>query len=112
MRILVIDDDRMLAESLRHLLTRRGYDVLVCYSGESGLHIATTETPDLVLCDYEMPDINGDEVYNQLPETMKQRFYLFSGYPPLKFAVPERVLDKFDLIDQILSRMGISSKRV
>lgn len=107
MRILAIDDEPLIAEAIRRFLLRRGHTPLIATTGEEGIRMAVTENPDKILCDYELPDINGDEVYRLLPDDLQKRFYLFSGYPPKKFPVPDRVLEKFDSLEQIFLRMGV-----
>ena len=62
MRILVIDDDSVIAGLVRMILTREGYDVAVEEDGPSGLRAAAETRPDLVLVDSRMPGMTGAEV--------------------------------------------------
>src|SRR5438270_402774 len=64
--ILVIDDQKELADLVRRALEREGYDVIVATSGRSGLEIAREQRPDLVVLDLTMPDIDGLEVCRAL----------------------------------------------
>jgi len=57
--LLVIDDDSMVRESLRFILRRRGYQVIVAESGPAGLVAARDNPVDGVLLDYHMPIMNG-----------------------------------------------------
>jgi two-component system response regulator HydG len=59
MRILVVDDEEMLAEALADSLRELGHQVRTAYSGEAGLAAAAAEAPDLVLSDLGLPDANG-----------------------------------------------------
>jgi len=59
-RILVIDDDLFSRTLLRKIL--RGYDVLEAGEGLTGLRLAQRERPDLIICDYLMPGMNGLEL--------------------------------------------------
>nr|WP_315186601.1 response regulator [uncultured Albidiferax sp.] len=65
-RILVIEDDEFSRELVRYLLDRHGYTVLEAADGGAGLDLALNAHPDLVLCDLQMPVLNGYEVVQRL----------------------------------------------
>lgn len=66
-QILVVDDERHFARSVSALMRRRGYGVSAVHSGEEVLEaLSEGELPDLVLLDYEMPGIDGEEVLRRL----------------------------------------------
>ncbi|BDT68598.1 polar-differentiation response regulator DivK [Comamonadaceae bacterium OS-1] len=65
-RILVIEDDEFSRELVRYLLDRQGYTVLEAADGGAGVQMALIEHPDLVLCDLQMPVLNGYEVVQRL----------------------------------------------
>jgi DNA-binding response OmpR family regulator len=67
-RILVIEDDRFLRKAAEAALRRHGYTVLTASDGETGLHAARAEHPDLVLLDLIMPGMQGFEVLKLLKE--------------------------------------------
>jgi signal transduction histidine kinase len=60
-RVLVVDDNRDLAASLRELLEMQGHDVREAHDGVEGVHVASEFKPDLVLLDIGMPRMNGYE---------------------------------------------------
>jgi CheY-like chemotaxis protein len=60
--ILIVDDERPIADTIGALLERRGYEVRKAYDGAEGLEVMATFLPDVVLLDYEMPKIDGCEV--------------------------------------------------
>jgi len=64
--VLVVEDDRMIAEMYRFQLTHEGYEVHVAGDGRQGLEAIRTEKPDLVLLDLRMPVMEGFEVLEQL----------------------------------------------
>ncbi|MDB5291004.1 MAG: OmpR, partial [Phycisphaerales bacterium] len=64
--ILVIDDQKDLADLVRRSLEQEGFDVILAMDGASGLKIATSHRPDLVVLDLSMPDIDGLEVCQRL----------------------------------------------
>jgi PAS domain S-box-containing protein len=65
-RILVVDDDLGVCQSLRDLLTQEGCDVLVATGGREGLAKLDTEAVDLVLSDVVMPDLDGYELFQEI----------------------------------------------
>lgn len=64
--ILVVDDDREINELLTMSLTREGYQVLSAYYGNEALALARQHTPDLVLLDVLLPDMDGFQVCSEL----------------------------------------------
>ena len=62
MKILLIEDERLLADSLRDLLTAKGFQVEAVYDGESGADYALLGIYDLLILDVMMPGLNGYEV--------------------------------------------------
>src|SRR5215813_13227790 len=65
-KILVIDDERLVRWSLRQKCEEWGYQVVEAAGGDPGLRLAQHESPDLVLLDVRMPDINGLQVLEQI----------------------------------------------
>ena len=61
-KILVIEDDANIRESLVELLEMKSYTLLSADNGTDGLKLAQEQTPDLILCDVMMPGMNGYEV--------------------------------------------------
>ncbi len=68
-RILLVDDDREIVESLRTALEAAGYDILVARDGNQGLAMAEREDPDLVILDMMMPKRSGFLVLEKLRRT-------------------------------------------
>lgn len=65
-RILIIEDDAASRELVRYLLNTSGYDTLVAANGGAGLRTALQERPDLVVCDLQMPVMNGYDLVRSL----------------------------------------------
>jgi len=65
-RILLVDDDHEIVESMRTVLEARGYHILVARDGNQGLAMAETEQPDLVVLDMMMPKRSGFLVLEKL----------------------------------------------
>jgi two-component system, OmpR family, response regulator len=65
-RLLVVDDEPRTAELTAELLRRAGYAVEVAASGSEALQSVRSSSPDLMLLDYEMPDMEAPEVLDSL----------------------------------------------
>src|SRR3954451_10709601 len=65
-KVLVIEDDRSLAEVLTYNLNVAGYEVLIATDGQDGLLKAQTKSPDLVLLDLMLPVVDGLDVCRRL----------------------------------------------
>src|SRR5271163_4472270 len=67
-RILVVDDESQITRVLRTSLNAQGYDIRVANDGETALEIMKDFTPDLVITDLAMPNMNGIELCRRLRE--------------------------------------------
>lgn len=65
-RVLVVEDEPNLAEAFAGVLRREGYEVEVVNNGRLGLERAIASRPDLVLLDYELPELDGIQVIDRL----------------------------------------------
>ena len=66
MKILVIEDEKLLAESIRAVLEQKGFEVETVYDGETGAEYAALGIYDLLILDVMMPGMNGFEVAKQV----------------------------------------------
>lgn len=111
-KILVIDDEELVIESLRRLLKREGYEVSVVTSGKQALEKIKEINFDLVVSDIRMPELDGIEIVKNIREYLKQNRkksipeILITGYSSnesLKQAQELKVADyiykPFDIID-------------
>ena len=65
-RLLVIDDESAIRDSLKMILEYEGYEVLTAPTGEDGIAQAEREAPDLIFLDVKMPGMDGLEVLQRL----------------------------------------------
>jgi len=65
-RLVYIEDEEEMIDLVRLILVRRGFSVIGANGGREGLEIVRRESPDLVLLDLMMPDMDGWDVYQQL----------------------------------------------
>lgn len=98
-RILIVDDEPLVARALMRLLTRAGFEVLVASSGPDALGKLGAFAADVVLTDYRMPGMNGRELLEQVRAggSPAARVVL-SGHLEL-----EQLADP-DLVDGVLSK--------
>jgi len=64
--ILCIEDEPEMIDLFRVILERKGYNVVGAVGGQEGLDALETTTPDLILLDLMMPDVDGWEVFRQV----------------------------------------------
>ena len=80
LRVLVVDDERLIAHTVAAILNANGFEAAEAYSGEEGLEKARQLEPDVVLTDVLMPHMTGVELGMRLREELpKTRILLFSG---------------------------------
>ena len=78
--ILVVDDERVIADTLAAILCRSGYAAFPVYDAQSALEFAGAIVPDLVITDVSMPGMNGIEMAIALKSTQPEiKILLFSG---------------------------------
>jgi CheY-like chemotaxis protein len=65
-RVLVVDDDKGIRTLFGKRLQNVGHDVLYASNGQEGLGLAEREQPDLIILDYQMPVMRGDEMMGLL----------------------------------------------
>ncbi len=85
-KILVVDDERILLDTLRYNLSKAGYEVRTAADGEAALRVARQESPDLVLLDVMLPKLDGFDVCR----TLRQE----SSIPILMLTARDEEIDK------------------
>ena len=82
LRVLIVDDNVDAADSLADLLNDLGYDCRVCYDGSAALVVAGEHSPEVVLLDIGLPEIDGYEVARRLRATRSESATLvaLTGY--------------------------------
>jgi DNA-binding response OmpR family regulator len=73
-KILIIDDDRVIQDSLRELFTDAGYLVLLAADGISGFELVSKEKPDLILTDILLPRMHGIALCEKIKGDEELRF--------------------------------------
>lgn len=65
-KVVCVEDEPEMIDLVKLILSRKGYDVIGAMGGREGLEAIERESPDLVLLDLMMPDMDGWEVYQQM----------------------------------------------
>ena len=79
-RVLVADDERVIADTLAIILNQAGYEASAVYSGTSAVEQAKAVRPDLLISDVIMPDMNGIDAAIKIRAALPScKILLFSG---------------------------------
>ena len=107
MKILIIDDERFIRNSLSDLVSVFGYDVETAEDGQQGLAMAVKEHYDAIFCDIKMPNMNGLEVLDGLREQgVDSAVMMISGHGDIDTAVECIKKGAFDFIQKPLQDMN------
>ncbi len=123
-KLLLIEDDVIVRENYKELLTMHGYDVAVANDGEEGLEEIKNEIPDLIICDIRMPKMDGYQVLEALQKDAK----IFTGFIFLSARVEHddirkgmnsgaddyltKPVSSTDLLNAISSRLTVRDKLI
>ena len=79
-KVLVVDDERVIADTLAIILNQHGYDASAVYTGTGAVERARQLSPDLIISDVIMPDMNGIEAAIRIRAFLPScKILLFSG---------------------------------
>src|ERR1700704_3178596 len=100
-RILVIDDEAAIRDSLKMTLEYEGYEFIGAATGQEGLTLVEREAPDLILLDVKMPGMDGIEVLERL-RSMNEAVpvVVISGHGSISTAVEATKKGAFDFIEK------------
>jgi DNA-binding NtrC family response regulator len=102
-KILVIDDERSIRNTLKEVLEYEGHEVKDAADGAEGLKLATEEKFDVILCDIKMPKMDGIEVLDKVIEqTPDVPFIMISGHGTIETAVEAIKKGAYDFISKPL----------
>jgi CheY-like chemotaxis protein len=81
LRVLVADDEHLIADTLVAIFRNKGFDASSAYSGYSAIETAVTLKPDVIISDVLMPGMNGIEAALSISKLLPDsKFLLFSGH--------------------------------
>lgn len=103
MKILIIDDERSIRNSMREILGDEGYETDVAEDGKKGLEAAIATHYDVIFCDIKMPGMDGLEVLAALSENeVETPVVMISGHADIQTAVDCIKKGAFDFIEKPL----------
>jgi DNA-binding response OmpR family regulator len=73
-KLLIVDDDKEIIDTLQPRLIKEGYEVAVAFDGEEALAKVKQDDPDVILLDLMLPKLNGFEVLKYIRENLKDRW--------------------------------------
>ncbi|QNO15037.1 response regulator transcription factor [Alkalicella caledoniensis] len=91
-KIMVVDDEKPIADIIQYNLEREGFKVVACYDGEKAVKTAYAEKPDLILLDVMLPKINGFDACKKIRE--------FTNCPIIMLTAKEEERDKVTGLEQ------------
>ncbi|MUV37917.1 Nisin biosynthesis regulatory protein NisR [Lentibacillus sp. JNUCC-1] len=78
-KVLVVDDERPIADILQFNLEKEGYDVVCAYDGDEAIELAEAEKPDLILLDIMLPNKDGNEVCREIRKTQSMPIIMLTA---------------------------------
>jgi DNA-binding NtrC family response regulator len=117
-RLLVIDDDTGVRDSIARMLRSAGYTVQTATSGEDGFELARDDAFDVILSDLRMSGLSGIEVLKQLRDVrVDASFIIMTGFGTVETAVEAMKLGAVDFVqkpffrDELLMRVKAAAER-
>ncbi|MFA5157499.1 MAG: response regulator [Candidatus Omnitrophota bacterium] len=99
-KILIIDDDAELCEELADALAGEGHQVQTACDGVSGLRLAISGKYDVIVLDFKMPGMTGDEVLRAMgTKPDRPKIFFITGRPEIeKFVIDENLSGLVDVV--------------
>ena len=102
-KILVIDDERSIRNSMKDILQYEGHEVVLAENGMEGLVSVKSEKPDIVFCDIKMPNMEGIEVLERIKEfSADTPVIMISGHGTIDTAIEAIRKGAYDFIEKPL----------
>lgn len=102
-KILVIDDERSIRNSMKDILQHEGHEVVLAENGMEGLVSVKSEKPDIVFCDIKMPKMEGIEVLERIKEfSADTPVIMISGHGTIDTAIEAIRKGAYDFIEKPL----------
>jgi len=99
LKVLVIDDEKVICDACHLILTENGHEVERCLTGRQGLEVLRKESYDVVLLDMKLPDIDGMEILKAFQtEKFNTCIIVMTGYSTISNAVEAMKLGAADYL--------------
>jgi len=113
-RVLIVDDEEGIRESLSGIFEDEGYEVVAAGSGEEALRVVKEQTVDLVFLDIWLPKMDGIETLREMKSLRKELpVIMISGHGTIEAAVKATMMGAYDFLEKPLSldRVLLSLRR-
>ncbi|HEX2966636.1 MAG TPA: sigma-54 dependent transcriptional regulator [Syntrophorhabdaceae bacterium] len=97
-KILIIDDERPLLESLEMFLTEKGYSVKCALTAHEGIRQCTSFDPHVIVLDVRLPDVNGLDVLQQLVKMGRSNIIIITAFHDMDTTIKAVKFGAFDYI--------------
>jgi len=120
-RILVIDDEKVIRDGCRLVLSGIGYMVMVCATGQEGIDMALEDEYDVILLDMKLPDMNGMDILRTVHMKKPDSYIIvMTGYSTVQNAVEAMKAGAFDYLTKpftddelvLITEKAIEKKRL
>ena len=102
--LLVIEDELVLAKNIARYFERQGHSTELAHDGRAGLEMARQTPPDVVIVDFQLPNLNGVEVIRELRRLDEEvRIVMITGHGSINLAVEAMKAGSMDLLTKPLS---------
>ncbi len=99
--ILIIDDDKIVCNSLKRLLVNKEYNVTSAYSATQALNLIEKDPPDLIILDYKLPDKNGLQVLKEIKEKFPRILVIIlTAFGNVSLAVEAMKYGAYDFLEK------------
>ena len=99
-RILIIDDERPLLETLEMFLTEKGYAVMCAMSASEGLNQCNLFDPHVIILDIRLPDMNGLDVLQELIQNGRKNIIIITAFHDMDITIKAVKLGAIGLYSQ------------
>ncbi len=117
-RMLVIDDERVVLDSVRRIFAGEGYEVVATDSARQGLELAAETHFDVILCDWRMPELDGIDAVEMMDKrSPESAIVMITGFPALERATEAMKRGAVDYVakpftpEEIIAAVQKASKR-
>jgi len=102
-RVLIIDDECSILESLEMFLSEKGHSVFKAATGEEGYHLFRTCSPDVVILDIRLPDLSGLEILDRImSEHTSARVIMMTAFHDMETTIQAMKKGAYDYIHKPL----------
>ncbi len=99
--ILIIDDDKIVCNSLKRILGNNEYTIETAYTANDGLEKVNANVPDLIILDYQLPDQNGLQVLKQVKKNFSNVLVIIlTAYGNVSLAVDAMKYGAYDFVEK------------